>query len=206
MGMMATLLLTERPPLKRSRPVREFEVMRVSAQLAESSVEAVNAAREHILDWAERRAGSKLPREAWKFESFELFSGGRNSAGVRIEGAGDLWALRAEDPDKNVAGRNWSTEAVVGCMPGMLPRFSMRLLCNTSESELIITPHTPNFVFQIAGTQGLLLNGQKILTSPEYVSSDFEAELLIDHLLDSGRKLPVIDLTGSFCTKRFDRN
>jgi len=47
-----------------------------------------------------------LPKEAWDHRDLDLMAGGRNIAAVRIStNTMDLWALRAEDPDKNVAGR-----------------------------------------------------------------------------------------------------
>ena len=75
--------------------------------------------------WGSCRA---LPKVAWDFQDFDLLVGGRSSTAVRIEnGEFDLWALRAEDPDKDVAGRVWSTEIVIGGEVGSRPYVSLRL-------------------------------------------------------------------------------
>jgi hypothetical protein len=96
--------------------VRDIEVLRVSAQLMGEDFKAsADAARKAALAWAKKRVGRALPKEAWDLQDFELLAGGRNSSAVRISNADlDLWALRAEDPDNNVAGRVWSTEIVIG--------------------------------------------------------------------------------------------
>lgn len=106
---MATSFADALSPLARMIPriARNIEILRVSAQLdGEDLAASSNAARAAVLKWASNRAGAVLPEEAWDHRDFDLMAGGRNSAAVRIAtDAIDLWALRAEDPDKNVAGR-----------------------------------------------------------------------------------------------------
>jgi hypothetical protein len=179
----------------RRQRVKEYEILRARAQLPDEE-DAVKEARSSVLRWAQARSGWHFPQEAWEFKDFEHYSGGRNSIGVRIQSdESDIWALRADDPDKYVPGRAWTTEVVIGIMKGQLPRFSTRLLCYTKEDELNISPHTPNFVFNIAQSQGLYLDGKRLQAGAEYISSDIEAEFFIDRLLDSGRKLPIFVLT-----------
>src|ERR1700722_2440211 len=91
------------------RVVREEEVLRVAATIGgKDPVKAADIARREILNWAEKRSGGRLPDDAWRFEGFEYLSGGRNSVGVRIQNDGsDIWAIRADDPDKNIPGRIW---------------------------------------------------------------------------------------------------
>src|SRR5271154_5019042 len=110
--------------------VREHEILRVTATIAsDGTTNSTNAARREILAWAENRSGGRLPKEAWEHKDFEYFSGGRNSIGVRIEkDTADIWAIRADDPDKHVAGRIWTTEVVIGTITNQPPRFSVRLL------------------------------------------------------------------------------
>jgi len=180
------------------RLVREFEVLRVPAVFTNDSIDSVRMARERILEWAEDKSGAKLPSEAWNFASFDCLAGGRNSSATRIKDDDrDLWALRHDDPDKTVAGRVWTIEAVVGFMAGSRPAFSMRLLCNTPETRLEIEPHTPAFVATIAGTPGLLRGGRRVLTSAQIITSDIEAGFLVDSLIDPARLLPTFVLTVS---------
>ena len=179
------------------RVVREFEILRVSATIfGKDSAQNANTARNEILRWAENRSGGRLPAEAWKFENFEYFSGGRNSVGVRLQNEySDVWAIRADDPDKNVAGRIWTTEVTVGLMVGQAPRFSVRLLASTHEDELDIEPHTPGLVQQVAENCSLSRGPQQITAEPWLIESEGDAVQLAELLVDTNRKLPAFVLT-----------
>ncbi|HRI90514.1 MAG TPA: hypothetical protein PLS93_02540 [Accumulibacter sp.] len=176
------------------RVVREHEVLRVAAMLhGTDPVRVVDAARQQVLRWAQRRCGGQLPAEAWRCESFDFLSGGRNSSAVRIvtEGA-DIWAIRADDPDKEVPERVWTTEVVVGLAPGQLPRFSARLLVSTPEPELVIEPHVPGFILQVADNCQLIKSGRLLSSNHWVVSDPSEADELVDFLTLNERSLPVI--------------
>jgi hypothetical protein len=179
------------------KSVREHEILRVAATISgEYAAKPANAARREVLAWAERRSGGRLPKEAWEHQSFEHFSGGRNSIGVRIESDGaDIWAIRADDPDKNVPGRIWTTEVVVGTLINQPRRFSARLLASTSEDQLDIEPHVPGFVQQVADNCGLARGAYALTAEPKIVNSFAEAESLCEMMIDPNRKLPLFALT-----------
>ena len=116
---MATTSMAEAlEPLKARlrQPVREREILRVAASISGDDRSQVSAAgRREILSWMQDRAGGHLPEEAWNHQGFEYLSGGRTSMGVRIETDDiDLWAIRTDDPDKEIPGRVWTTEIIVG--------------------------------------------------------------------------------------------
>src|SRR5437016_3387488 len=92
--------------------VREREILRIAASLAgNDSVQAAKQARREVLIWAENRTGGQLPPAAWNDQDFEHFAGGRNCSAVRIvDEYRDIWAIRADDPDKNVPQRVWTVE------------------------------------------------------------------------------------------------
>lgn len=171
--------------------------MRVSAGIGGRNFsEAAEIARREILLWAQNRCGGILPPEAWRFENFEFLSGGRNSVGVRILSDNvDLWALRADDPDKIVPGRIWTTEVVVGSNLEERPRFSARLLVSTPEQEMAIEPHSPGFIRQIVEKCGLYQRHYDLDLEPSLVSSVEDAHSLIDMLVNPERDLPVFVLT-----------
>ena len=125
--------------------VREHEILRVIATVqGKDPVQSAAASRREVLTWAQRRSGGRLPEGAWTFGEFEYLSGGRNNAVARIETeTSDLWAIRAEDPDKTVPGRIWTTEVVIGLSSNQPPRLSARLLVSTPEESLEIEPHVP---------------------------------------------------------------
>lgn len=175
------------------REVRDIEVLRVSAQLSGDDFTAsAEAARKAALAWAKKRAGRTLPKEAWDLQDFELLAGGRNSSAVRISNADlDLWALRAEDPDKNVAGRVWSTEIVVGGQSGARPYVSLRLVVSTAEPDFSIEPAVPGPVLQMIGAPGLVRGSRALSSTPVVLESENDVHDLCDYLEDTDRKLPV---------------
>jgi hypothetical protein len=193
---MNTALSEALAPLSKRMPraVRDIEILRVSAQLAGEGFASSNeAARTAALAWAKKRAGRVLPKAAWDLQDFDLPVGGRNSTAVRIENdALDLWALRAEDPDKTVAGRVWSTEIVIGGEVGGRPHVSLRLIVSTSEPDFSIEPHVPGPVLQMIDAPGLIRGSRQLTSEPVTMRTENDAEDLCDHLEDSERRLPIV--------------
>ena len=69
--------------------------------------------RLEILKWAQRRAGHKLPRDAWEGNSFELDKDGAQPAeAIHLEEQG-YYAFRLVYGDKKIPQRYWQTEATV---------------------------------------------------------------------------------------------
>ncbi len=125
----------------------------------------VSSARAEILKWARKRSGSSFPPEAMAGRSFEMLAAGRSSTAVES----DLpeihaWALRQEDPDKTVAGRIWTSEAILWRTPERPPRFAARLIVGSAETELEIAPAAPGYIRQLVNTLGLI-NGGRLLSS-----------------------------------------
>src|SRR5205085_11733379 len=79
----ATLSLRE---LRIRRPAaREHAVLRVSALLSgENPSDSARAARDAVLRWARNKTSGELPDEAWRHESFDHLSSGRNCSVVRL--------------------------------------------------------------------------------------------------------------------------
>lgn len=192
---MATSFADALSPLAKSMPrsARNIEILRVSALLdGEDFVESANVARTAVLKWASKRAGTPLPKDAWDHRDFDLMAGGRNSAALRISNdAMDLWALRAEDPDKKVAGRIWSTEVVIGGEATKRPHLSLRLIVSTTERDFRVEPHIPGTILQMIEAPGLIRGSRPLLAVPRVIQSENDAEDLCDHLEDPDRRLPV---------------
>jgi hypothetical protein len=172
--------------------------MRIAATIEGSdSYQTAELAGGEILAWAQNRSGGRLPAEPWQFRAFEHFSGGRNSVGIRIRAnESDIWAIRAEDPDKSVPGRIWTSEIVIGLMKGALrPRFSARLLASSPEDDLFVAPHTPGFVQQIADRCGLLHGEHELRFEPWPIESADDAEQLVELLAEPARTVPVFALS-----------
>ena len=177
--------------------VREHEILRVVAIVhGKDKSKSAEAVRREVLVWAQNRSGGRLPEEAFAFDEFEYFSGGRNSVAVRIKSRDvDIWAIRADDPDKSVPGRVWTTEVVVALGIDKPCNFSARLLVSTSEDELEIEPHVPGFVQQVADRCVLSCGSIDLSPDPCVVESEDDIGQLIEILIDQRRKLPVFVLT-----------
>lgn len=186
-------------PIAKRMPAapREIEILRVSAELdGNDAAQSTHNARKAVLEWAKRRAGGPLPQAAWEMQEFDLPAGGRNSAAVRIvDEERDLWALRAEDPDKTIAGRTWTTEVVIGGRQGERVKFSLRLLVNTTETNFSIEHAVPGFVRRLAGDKSLIRGARTLVDKEKACITDNDVEDLCDHLEDPQRKLPVIVVT-----------
>lgn len=177
--------------------VREREILRVAATIGGGdAMQAAAQARKEVLIWAERRTGGQLAPAAWSHEDFDHFAGGRNCSAVRIvDDYRDIWAIRADDPDKSVPQRVWTVEAAVGRLPKGPPLFSLRLLVSSPERDLSIEPAVPGLALQVADTCGLYRGGDQLIPEPWLIESDDDAEALIDMLVDSERQLPAFILT-----------
>lgn len=181
------------------RAIVEREILRVVASIAPAQGgDLLSLARQEVLKWARKRAGDELPDEAWQGLAFEALAAGRTTMGTSIETEGSsLWSLRADDPDKSVAGRIWSTEVSLGRPKGSEQiLLGVRLLVNSTEAELAIEPSVPGLVLQIADRCDLLDGPVPVSTRPHYAESDEHADMLIHWLLSEARRLPIIVATG----------
>ncbi len=173
---------------------REREILRVSARLAgDDPVRAADLARETVLKWAKTKTTGMLPQEAWEFDPFEHFAGGRNCTAVRLKNESeDTWVIRVEDPDKTVAQRTWTTETAVFVV-GENARFSLRLLVTSPEGWLDIEAAVPRVVREVIKSPGLIVGGfLKVPQIPVPVRTEQDFERLLAGLLDPARKLPII--------------
>ena len=192
-------------------PVRptvwEKEILRVAVELRRDSITSVTeSARREILSWAQRRSGGHLPQKAWNGDKFEHLVGGRTIMGIRqIGDSSDVWALRAHDPDKTIAGRNWTTEVAVGQGRETVPLLGVRLLVSTPEDTLDIEPHVPGFLQQIATKHGLFLDDYEVKSRPWIVASVNDQGRLIKMLQDPERTLPVFVASGDERTDNPDQ-
>lgn len=175
-----------------ARMVREHQVLHIAADPPRDDG-AFDRARMEILKWAQKRSGGQLPGDAMAGRGFELLAAGRNSSAVDVDLAEiHAWALRQEDPDKEVAGRIWTSEAILWRTPDKSPRFAARLIVGSKEAELDIAPAAPGYIRQLVETVGLA-NGCRTLSSlPWYVGDEQAQDAFLDLLADPARRLPVV--------------
>ena len=177
--------------------VPEREILRIAASLGGSDGEqAATQARREVLIWAENRTGGRLPPAAWNHEDFEHFAGGRDCSAVRIvDDFRDIWAIRADDPDKTVPQRVWTVEPIVGHQQKHRPLFSLRLLVSSPEQHLAIEPAVPGLALQLASACELYRGAEELTAEPWIIESESNAEDLIDMLIDPERQTPAFVLT-----------
>lgn len=183
---MARLLAARTP-----RTAREREVLRVAASIGGGKpIAAVSKAKHEVLNWVSNRVG-RLPAAAWKYDGFEHRAGGRNCTAVRIaDETRETWAIRSDDPDKQVPQRVWTTEVAIASGPGHRPLFGLRLLVTSPEMEVDVEPAVPGIVQQLASRCGLYAGNKKLSVRPRIVQSDEDAARLVQVLLHPKRRLP----------------
>jgi len=195
-GPMAEALRPFRARL--GRTIREREVLRVAAHIGGANPEAaIDRTRRTVLAWAQRRSGGQLPKRAWDGESFDYIAAGRTTLGTRLlDDSVYLWASRGDDPDKNVAGRVWTTEVVVGRHDTRKPHFSLRLLVASPEEDPAFDPAVPSLIRTIANESGLWAGGFEFADTPRRVASEDDVADLVSLLEAPERRLPVVVASG----------
>ena len=187
------------PPLatRAIRETREREILRVAASVGgKDPVAGASKAKREILIWAEKRTGGRLNAAAWKYDEFEHLAGGRNCRAVRIsDDTRETWAIRSDDPDKEVPRRVWTMEAFVASGPGHRPLFGLRLLVTSPEPELLIEPAVPGVIQQLARKCGLHGGHGELDSRPWTIRTEAHAAKLIDILLHPKRRIPVFVLS-----------
>jgi hypothetical protein len=167
------------------------QIVRVTADLVgDDKAEAVSKARREVLNWLQARVG-KLPDHAYAGEDFEHMTPGRFAAGIGIGlPDGEYWCVRCDDPDKEIAGRTWTTEVSLA-RKGASSRFGLRLMMATGESEPVYTPSVPGVVRQVSESPGLTEYDRPFSVEPIAVIEDEALSSLVRLLLDPRRRRPV---------------
>ncbi len=171
--------------------VREYNVLHLAADLEDDDRNFKRAIHQ-ILYWARRRHGGSFPPEAMDGQTFESLNAGRNSSAIRLTlPEVDAWAIRQEDPDKNVPGRLWAIEAVVW-RSSLGAKVAARLMCSSAEVGFVPPVATPGFVRQLTDAVGIFSNGFRLSEQPRRVLVQDDFEDFLDLINDPKRRLPVI--------------
>lgn len=174
------------------RMVREHQILHISAELPPEE-DATVRARTEILRWAQRRSGGRLPENAMAGFDFDLLVAGRNSSAVNVDLPEiSAWALRQEDPDKDVPGRIWTSEAIIWSTPDSSPRFAARLTASSGETELDVMPAGPGYVRQLIDNVGLFIGDRPLSSLPWYIGDEAAEASFLELLSDNTRRLPLV--------------
>lgn len=180
------------------RLVNEREMFRIVLGIAGTDVaEAIRRVRDEVLTWAQLRTGGPLPDDAWRGESFEALRGGRLTMAAQVAGGRmSVWALRADDPDKSVPGRTWTTEATIGWDGTSPPQLSVRQIVSSNEKDIRVVPAVPRFISDISKAIPVLVDNIQIRSTAIIIDDEDKLQRIIGSITDPKRKLPVIILAG----------
>lgn len=182
-------------PLASKMPavVREHELLRIAGALDAGA--DPDTARAAVVDWLEARTPLPLPAEAWSLQPFAIEQGGLKAIAVRVDQNVNIWALRVEEQDTDVAQKTWITEIFIGGKLGAPARISLRCLALTPEADFEPVPVAPDFMARIMGRTGFTRGRHALSARAELVDSDEKAQLVCDDILDVERRLPIIAIS-----------
>lgn len=146
-----------------------------------------------VLRWMARRAGRKMPDEAWAIRSFELAEiGAQRVTAVSLEEP-RFWAARIDDADKQVPLRTWVTEVGLGDAGNGEIHFGSRLICAARGDHPEHDRTVPGFVREVMATGPFSVDGEATgWGAPQVVSTEREVEDLVSLLERFNRRLPVV--------------
>ena len=183
-----------RSALRRDRPeVRP--VVQVTSEIAgQDPAEAADAARRVILKWLrDKQRIQGIPRSAWGGEPFEIDAS--EDRPVSVAAFENVWAMRYDNPDREVHGRIWRTEAIVGVQERAAV-VGARLTTITRDWEIPIFRSVPRVILDLAESPGLADYGVPLLAEPWSINSDRDVEEFVALLENRGRTRSVFAVSA----------
>lgn len=164
-------------------------IVQITSGLSGSPETAVLGARTSILEWLrDKQKISNLPSQAWSGESFELdVSQGRP---VVVEAHGEVWAMRYDNPDLEVAGRHWRTEAILAWR-AEVAMVGVRLSVISPSWDVPFGKSIPRTVATLCERPGLVDYGFRLSPKPWHCRNRGDIEDLVRLLEERRRSRPV---------------
>ncbi len=168
-------------------------VLQVTGTLNSQGIDVdLSNGRKEALKWIQKRS-QKLPSHAWSFETFELEYGGTGAVSLK-EGNTDYWVARLVDPDKNVAGRIWTTEISI-VKSDRIAHFGLKQIVQTREDEPEFIPAIPGVLRQIINTCRLEVDSRILNETAWVLGQEREIDELLSQIYNSNRHLPIYVVT-----------
>lgn len=145
-----------------------------------------------ILKWIDKRAGGKLPQQAWDGKSFDLSEIGAQRTAAELLNDPKYWAARLDDADKSVPQRTWVTEIGVGVASDDCVLFGCRLICTTRGDDVHFDRSIPGFVRHILADSDAELDGRRIGKKPWIISTEDDVVSLVELLENRERENDVL--------------
>lgn len=165
-------------------------VVQVTCQLAGATVDiAVQAARTVILDWLRNQQGVRsIPDRAWTGEPFEVDA--TQDRPVAVEASDAIWAMRYDNPNEQVPGRIFRTEAIIGWTEKEA-LLGVRLSVISREWNIPFFRTVPRIVSELADRPGLTDYGFPLSTRPWQLRNEDDIGRLVVLLENEHRSRPV---------------
>lgn len=171
----------------RVRPISQVTFQLHAADIEKAFVDV----RTRILHWIVKRAGKPLPQEAWRGEDFELLDVGAQRTAAVTLATPRYWCARADDADREVPQRTWTTEFGLASSGSEL-RFGCRLQCATQGDDAPYQPSIPSLIRQIAKELDLRVDNFRVRDRAWYVDAAEDSAALISLLLSKTRRRPIV--------------
>lgn len=180
-------------PIRKSLTAGRPEVkpiVQVTCQLVGKTVpEAVEAARTVILDWLRNHQGVRsIPDRAWTGEAFEVDAS--QDRPVAVEASDAIWAMRYDNPNEQVPGRIFRTEAIIGWRESEA-LLGVRLSVISREWNIPFYKTVPRIVSELVERPGLTDYGYPLTTRPWQLVNEEDVGSLVQLLESDRRSRPV---------------
>lgn len=174
-----------------TRPVSQVVLRLVKVGAEDRFSQAIDAA----LNWMNRRAGRRLPDEAWARKSFELADiGAQRVAAVRLNEP-EFWSARIDDADKTVPMRIWTTEIGVVRESPESVLLGVRLICSTRGEDVPYRRSVQGFVREVLTKGKAELDGRQVQRTPWLIEDEKDVHELVRLLERPGRLTDVVVLS-----------
>jgi hypothetical protein len=148
--------------------------------------------RRQCLAWLSRRAGRRLPKEAWEGKSFTLDEvGAQRTAAVTLQEP-VAWAARLDDADKEIPQRYWTTEIAAAYADNGSVLFGCRLQCSSLGDDGPFVRSVPGIVQQIVSDLSVTVDGRIVSQEPWIISSEDDVDGLIEFITRKGKTRDVL--------------
>jgi hypothetical protein len=170
-------------------------VVQVTSEVAGADpATAAEAARGVILNWLRHKQRIKgIPKSAWNGEPFEIDAS--EDRPVSVEAFDNVWALRYDNPDREVNGRIWRTEAIVG-LQERAALVGARLTTISRDWDVPIMRSVPRVIVDLAESPGLADYGEPLRATPWLVDTEQDVSYLVRLLENPDRTRSVYAISA----------
>jgi len=184
------------PKPKKSQPViRPVSQVQLRLKRTSQNKDLFLDTVHHVLRWLAKKAGPKLPPEAWNGMPFTMAQVGAQPTGVLTLDQPRYWTARIDDADKVVPQRTWTAEIGVGENEAGDILFGARLICTSMGQDLPFERSVPSFIKSVLRGQEVMLDNRTLASGPIYVKDETSLETMVRLLEDTTRRCPVVAIS-----------